>query len=325
MRQPPIGLQLEKAGELLRACRRVHWPPPIPMSVLDQTTRPRPDADPVAFREQGYAVVRQLFDGDEVAQLRATALESLAELERQGRMAADPGAEGTIRGGGGDLLSNPQLRHVLLDPRLLGVVEQLLGGKPLYFGDSSFRVGKNGVRGWHRDNVNRRRLRGGPDWHNEPYSLLRCGVYLQDQSRHSGGLALRPRSNRPGRLRPTLPKFVDAHAGDLVAWDLRTVHSGEVVRVRGLPDLALHPRVQSRLPDSLRVPDGSERIVMFMTFALAGSHLDYYLNYLKSRDYMNRSWSSSRFGPEVWTEAESAGLQVLAPVAVYGSPPDRTA
>ena len=294
------------------------------MSALDQTTRPLPGADPVAFREQGYTVVRQLFDAEEVAQLRTIALESLAELERQGRMATDPGAEGTIRMGGGDLLSNHQLRHVLLDPRVLGVVERLLGGAPVYFGDSSFRVGKNGVRGWHRDNVNRRRLRGGPDWH-DPYPLLRCGVYLQDQSRYSGGLALRPRSNRPRRLRPTLPKLVSAHAGDLVAWDLRTVHSGEVVRIRGLPDLPLHPRVQSLLPNSLRVPDGSERIVMFMTFALAGPQLDYYLEYLKGRDYMNGSWSSSRFGPEVWAEAESAGLRVLAPVDVYGSLPDRTA
>jgi hypothetical protein len=293
------------------------------MSPSDRKTRALPATDAVAFRAQGYAIVRELFEPDEVAQLRATAREMISELERSGHVADDPGREGTIRSGAGDLLSNARLRHVLLDPRVLGVVEDLLGGKPVYFGDSSFRVGKNGVRGWHRDNVNRRRIRGGPDWHGE-YPLVRCGVYLQDQACHSGGLALRPCSNRPGRFRPTLPKFVDAHAGDLVAWNLRTVHSGEVVRMRGLPDLPLHPRLQTRLPGSLRVSDGSERIVMFMTFALSGPHLDNYIRYLKSRDYMCAAWSTSRFGPEVWAEAETAGLHVFAPVPAYGAPPEQS-
>jgi hypothetical protein len=168
--------------------------------------------------------------------------------------------------------------------------------------------------------VNRSRLRGGPDWH-DPYPLLRCGLYLQDQALHSGGLALRPGSNRPGRRLPTLGKLVAAGAGDLVAWDLRTVHSGEVVRARGLPGLALNPRLQSLIPEQRRVPEGRERIVMFMTFGLPGSHLDNYLEYLKGRDYMQQIWSASQFGPEAWSQAESAGLHVLQPVPSYGSPP----
>jgi Phytanoyl-CoA dioxygenase (PhyH) len=294
------------------------------MSISADKTRALPATDPAVFHAEGYAVVRELFAADEVAQLRATAREAISELEATGRVAGDPGREGTIRSGAGDLLSNARLRHVLLDPRVLDVVEDLLGGKPVYFGDSSFRIGKNGVRGWHRDNVNRRRIRGGPDWHG-PYPLLRCGIYLQDQSHHSGGLALRPRSSRPGRVRPTLPRLVDAHAGDLVAWNLRTVHSGEVVRLRGLPDLPLHPRLQTRVPDGLRVPDGSERIVMFMTFALPGPHLDNYIRYLKSRDYMCQAWSASRFGAEAWAEAEGAGLSVFAPIPAYGAPPEQSA
>jgi hypothetical protein len=292
------------------------------MAIPNRQIESPPDVDPYAFRERGYTVVRQVLDPAEVARLRESALETIAELERQGRMATDTGSEGTIRGGGGDLLSISPLRHVLLDPRVLGVVGRLLGGEPVYFGDSSFRVGKNGARGWHRDNANRRRWRGGPDWR-DPYPLLRCGFYLQDQSRHSGGLALRPRSNRLGRLRPTLGKLVNARAGDLVVWSLRTVHSGEVVRMRGLPNLALHPRLQTWLPDGMRVPDGSERIVIFMTFALAGDHLDNFLAYMKTRDYMLTAWSDSRFGAEVWAEAESAGLHMFAPVPTYGAPPDR--
>jgi hypothetical protein len=291
------------------------------MSTANPTLRSLPGLDPVALRERGYTVVRGLLDAEEVRRLRETGRETVAAAERDGRLASETGREGTIRGYAGDLLSIPSLRHVLLDARLLAVVGELLEGEPVYFGDSSFRIGKYGMRGWHRDSVNRRRWRSGPDWR-DPYPLLRCGLYLQDQSRHSGGLALRPGSNRLGLVRPTLAKLVDARPGDLIAWQLRTVHSAEAVRLRGLPRLPLHPRVQTWLPQSLRVGEGDERMVLFMTFARAGDQLDYYIDYLKSRDYMRQAWSVSRFGPEVWAQAQSAGLRVLRPVPEYGSMPE---
>jgi Phytanoyl-CoA dioxygenase (PhyH) len=281
------------------------------------------DAHRASLLRNGYAVVKNLLLSDEVERLRETAIEALGELEGLGLTSTDRGSEGTIRASTCDLLSVPSLRHVLLDARLLGVIERLLGGRPCYFGDSSVRAGKSGARAWHRDNVDRVRWRGGPDWR-DPYPLLRCGLYLQDQAHHSGGLALRPGSNRPGRRVPTLPRLVRAGAGDLVAWDLRIVHAGEVVRPRGLPWLALNPRLQTCLPEIMRVPDDRERIVMFMTFGLAGSHLDHYVAYLKTRDYMNKSWINSRFGEEVWEEAENAGLDVLHPTQEYGTSADST-
>jgi hypothetical protein len=297
--------------------------PEASVSTVNKQAPSFPGVDREAFRRRGYTVVEQLFSVDEIEQLRDVALDTIAECERNGRGGTDTGREGTIRGGEGDLLSTPSLRHVLLDPRLLRVVGGLLGDTPYYFGDSSVRVGKNGARGWHRDNVNRRRWRGGPDWH-DPYPLLRCGLYMQDQARFSGGLALRPSSNRPRRWLPTRGKLVRARAGDLVVWDMRTVHSGEVVRMRGLPRLALHPRLQTLLPDGLRVPEQRERVVMFMTFALPGAHLDHYIAYLKTRDYMRAAWASSRVAPEVWGQAESAGLNVLRSIPEYSALSDQT-
>jgi hypothetical protein len=231
----------------------------------------------------------------------------------------DEGGEGTTRIGNSDLLSIPSLRSVLLDPRLLDVIGQLLGDKPCYFGDSSIRIGRNGARAWHRDNVDRVRWQGGQDW-SEPYRMLRCGLYLQDQAEHSGGLMLRPHSNRPNRRLPSLPKLVKARAGDLVAWDLRIVHSGEAVRPRGLPWLALNPRLQTRLPTAMRVPEGDQRVVMFMTFGCAGAHLEHFIAHYRTRDYMRELWSNSRFGADVWEQAERASLTVLRPVPEYGAP-----
>jgi hypothetical protein len=284
----------------------------------------RVSVDCAAFRARGYLVVRGLFDAAEVQSLRASAREAIEQAQTDGRVALESGPEGAIRFCEGDLLSNPTLRHVLLDPRVLTVVRELLGGQPQYFGDSSVRIGRYGVRGWHRDNVNRRRWRGGPDW-NGSYPILRCGLYLQDSSRHSGGLALRPGSHLPGRVRPTLPKLVDARPGDLVVWVLRTVHSAEAVRPRGLTNLALHPRVQTSLPESLRIPEDGERIVMFMTFGLRSVHLDHYIEYLKSRDYMQASWAASSFEADVREEAERAGLHVLQPVPAYGASVEHSA
>ncbi len=287
------------------------------MPKLDSHAKPFTGLDAVAFRERGYNLVRQLFDAQEVQQLRRIAQETVARAEREGRAGSSTGSEGTFQNGPGDLLSMSSVRHVLLDPRVLAVVRELLGGQPVYFGDSSLRIGKNGARGWHRDNVNRRRWRQGADWQ-DPYPLLRCGLYLQDQVRHSGGLALRPRSNRLGLVRPTLPRLVDARAGDLVVWSLRTVHSGEVVRMRWLPGFPLHPRVQTWLPQSMRAPEDAKRIVLFMTFACTGPQLDYYIDYLKRRDYMQAAWAASHFGPDALKEAESAGLRVILPVPTYG-------
>jgi hypothetical protein len=240
-----------------------------------------------AFRKRGYALVKQVLDAQEVQQLRSLANEVIAEGEREGRISPTRGKEGTLCNAG-DLLGIPALRHVLLDPRVLGIVRELLGGEVVYFGDSNLRIGKSGERGWHRDNVDRRRYwylhgasgrrwGGGPDWGGE-YPIVRCALYLQDQSRFSGGLALRPGSNRPGLVRPTLPMLIDADAGDLVAWELKTVHSAEVVRLRWLPEVPLHPRVQTWLPQSMRVPEQTSRTVLFMTFARTGPQLDRYLD-----------------------------------------------
>jgi len=57
-----------------------------------------------------------------------------------------------------------------------------------------------------------------------------------------------------------------------------------------------------------------------MTFARPGAHLDYYLDYLKRRDYMQAAWANSHFGPDALEEAERAGLRVILPVPTYGVP-----
>jgi len=278
-----------------------------------------PGVDREQFRAQGYAVVKRLFEPAEIEALREDATRAMASAERKGLAVNDPGPEGVARYARCDVLSLPEVRHVLLDHRLLAVIGELLGGTPTYFGESVLRIGTHGGRAWHRDNADRVKRLGGLDWH-EPYRILRCGVYMQDQAGHSGGLAVRPRSNHPGARLRKLPVFIEAEPGDLVIWDLRTVHSGEVIRLRPAPKLPLHPSVQTRLPHFLRLSDDRERMVIFMSFGRRGPHLDHYISYLQTREQNREIWDTSRFGPEVWEKAAEEGLDVLGVTSAYGTP-----
>jgi hypothetical protein len=289
-------------------------------TVSEQRRAVPPTVDRDRFWQRGYVIVRRLFEPSEIETLRAESVRAMAELQRRGLTITDQGPEGTASYGQCDVLSIPEVRHVLLDPRLVGVMRELLGDRPAYFGESVLRIGKHGGRAWHRDNVDRIKRRGGPDWQ-ASYRILRCGVYMQDQASYSGGLALRPRSNQPGLRAPSMPVLVDAVPGDLIVWDLRTVHCGEVIRLRAAPKLPLHPLLQTWLPDRMRLDDQRERMVMFMTFGLRGPHLDHHIDYLKTRKQNRELWATSRFGPDVWDQADKAGLDVLAATPDYGAPP----
>jgi hypothetical protein len=296
-----------------------------------------PQIDVKRFWRQGYTIVRGLFSPGEIERLRARSADAMADRERVGHVTREVGGEGTTRYGGGDLLSMAQVRDVLLDRRVLGTVKQLLGCEPVYWGDSTLRIGMDGHRMWHRDNPDRWDLNL-PDW-TDPYPLVRCGLYLQDHSRHSGGVQVRPRSNRSTlrekgltrawpsfggrRISALLPgRFVASEPGDMVVWELRTMHSGEVARLRPLPPLPMSPALQGALPSWLRVPESAERMVMFMTFGCPGPQLDRYIDWARDKDWMLASWAGSRFGPEVWDAARDAGLEILAVTPEYGSPPD---
>lgn len=293
-------------------------------SITPTAADPRADAYPGVDRElfwaRGYAVIKRLFDPAEIEKLREDAARAMIAAERNGLATHDRGPEGIVRYARCDVLSLPEVRHVILDRRLLAVIGELLDGTPTYFGESVLRIGTHGGRAWHRDNADRVKRLGGLDWH-DPYRVLRCGVYMQDQAHFSGGLAVRPRSNRPGPQVRALPLLVEAEPGDLVVWDLRTVHSGEVIRLRLAPKFPLHPLLQTRLPQSLRLNDERERMVIFMSFGRRGPHLDHYIEYLRTREQNREIWGTSRFGPEVWEQAAEAGLDVLQVAPAYGTAP----
>lgn len=220
---------------------------------------------------EGFTVVRDVFTAEEVDDLR----------ERAAR----------TRDHAGDLLSNSELHEFAVDPRLIRIARELLGGTPVYFGYSSARFGFSGRR-YHKDNADRHDAHA-PDWTQDPYTMLRMGVYLQDHERHSGGLNIRRGSHKSIKNHVGRSHYTASRVGDVVCWTLRTTHGAGGGVLRFAPSLSLNPWWVRTLPRSWFAPEERERIALFTTFGLSDAHLERFLAYVKTRAYMIDLWKNS--------------------------------
>jgi hypothetical protein len=86
-----------------------------------------------AFWRDGYQVLPGVYTPEEIQKFREGAYAS--------------------RSHGGDLLSNPHLKHALTDGRMAEVAKQILGNDDAWYaGDSSFTI-NSGQHGYHKDNA----------------------------------------------------------------------------------------------------------------------------------------------------------------------------
>lgn len=230
-----------------------------------------------AFWENGYALIRNVFDREEIEVLRKHAYQS--RLHK------------------GDLLSNPLLRRVILDDRVLDIAGKILGDTPVYFGDSNCVIGEKS-HGYHKDNADRTDIKA-PDWQSK-YTLIRFGLYLQDHSKHSGGLNVRAQSHNFISAQKGKNVYLATSPGDLVVWNLRTSHSGNGHVLKVMRGLHLDPRIADRLPRFLFSSTDRERVALFFTFGLDDQHLKRYITYLKTRAYMVSTWRNSEYNDAVW-------------------------
>lgn len=230
--------------------------------------------DKQRFEQDGYLVVKHVFTPEEINHLRDDAYKQY-EIDKAKKLDFQlPNLPTKAKYAKGDLLSKDLLRHALLDDRILAIARRILGSDDLiYFGDSSYQIG-TGLRGFHRDNIDRTDLNG-PDWQGE-YTLVRLGIYLQDHKNYSGGLKIKVGTHKSADGRPV---FVDSEAGDVAIWSLKTIHSGNAVRLKMFPDYSINTSgKENMVPSFLKKDQQQERISLFMTFALKSSHLDRYIS-----------------------------------------------
>ncbi len=273
----------------------------------------------LAFQRDGFVLVRNVLDRSEVTELRNAIQTFAGRAKTLGHVLRSATGEVVPVT---DLLGQPGVGWLLSDSRIVAIARRLVGREDLvYFGDSGSMVGGK-LRGFHKDNTNRDTAEH-PDWLS-PYTLVRLGVYLQDHSRHSGGLKVRRSSHLHADI--TSGEIVDlpTQPGDVVAWSLRTTHSGFAVRVRGLPFVHLQPRFEGRLPAWLRRPESCLRIAAFMTFGTNDAHLRNYV--AKHADlatyadnYLYKQWLYNDGSEAASRRLADAGVTLQRPIPGYGS------
>lgn len=245
--------------------------------------------DVPAYWKDGFTIVRNVFSKEEIAQLR----EAAYEYRHQGP---------------GDLLIKPKMRHVLLDGRLVQIVQKVLSRDDIvYYGDSSYTI-TPGRTGYHKDNADRKDGRA-PDWKN-PYTQVRLGVYLQDNYRHSGGLNVRRGSHMKVSTEWGETVYLRTRVGDVGVWSLRTSHSGAGTLLRFPRWWHPSPENAKKVPKIFKAPPDGERISVFAALGADDEHAARYVEYLKSRGYMARSFRASAYNEEIFREAEKIGLRV---------------
>ena len=286
----------------------------------------QPQVDAERFWRDGYLLIKGVFSAEEIQEIRQESLRVLEKQEAQ-NLCEKAGAVTRIRG---DLLSHDGLRHLVVDDRVLHIVRTILGGQPVYFGDSNFQIGR-GLRGWHKDNrLPDRFIHTAGDWQGR-YDVLRVGLYLQDHAVHSGGLGIRAGSHEanpwvrrlekvpPARLRVMAslsygqPVAVASEIGDLVVWNLRTTHSGNVVRLKPFPGRKVPTGVENLAPSWLCLPEDERRVAMFLTYGLEGDHLRRYVEYLQDRGYMEPTWQTLRDDASLSEVVRDKDLQLTIP------------
>lgn len=268
--------------------------------------------DKEKFARDGYLHFPGVFSKDEVRGFREFLVATVPKTD--GATALDV-----------DLLTRPETESFINDGRVVDVARQLLGDKPVYFGDSSaMRYPRTAaVSTFHKDNADRHDYTA-PDWQ-EDYPLIRFGVYLQDHTRQGGGLLVRAGSHRTvakSRLHEVFreevsgwltgkTRYLFAGAGDLLVWNMRLTHAGMGRFLKGPIKRPLTERNQKLVPDFMQAAVGEDRLAMFASFGKEHPLFDRYLESLKMRKYMVKMWRTSSPGEAAIERLEKNGGRYL--------------
>jgi hypothetical protein len=255
------------------------------------------------YLKNGFAILKNVFSKEEIEQFRENALKQMTFDEQNGQVTSYTKSQ--AKHGIGDILSKKYLDNIVLDSRVIKVVKEVLGEEVIYFGDGSYQIGV-GLRGYHRDNVDRE-FKGGPDWDFD-YNIIRFGLYLQDHKKYSGGLKVKVGTHENPTGKSTL---LDIEEGDLIFWNLKLVHSGNAIRLKGIPNLPVD-YLERFIPEFIKKDEQKERIAMFFTFGVKGQAFDRYINeYVKKTPKLLEGLRQSKYSDKTIQLAESSGVELF--------------
>lgn len=260
-----------------------------------------------SFRRDGYLIKHSVFSVQEIKSVRDRVYAQYKADKSLGLNFEKTTPYAYLRLANGCLLSKKELFEIILDQRIIQFAREVLESEHIvYWGDSSYHIG-TGMRGFHRDCVDKHDF-SRPDWLT-PYTLIRIGMYLQDHTQFSGGLKVKPGTHERPNGRSV---FVNSSAGDLVAWSLKLLHSGNAVRLKWCSSVSIdHPYIENRVPSFLKREQEQERIALFMTFASESPHLYRYISeyQLRRNDTIERL-KASTYDQNVLDLARERGVDV---------------
>ncbi len=275
------------------------------------------------FKKNGYLHVPAFFNQEEVATFRAGCRNNKA----------------------GDSVCRPEFNRVMLSPKVIAVVKDLIGNDVIYPGLSLTRTKdfpkSFGSRFFHTDVVD-----DDMDY-THPYPIINTGIYLQDHIHYSNALKVIPGSHtRPCVTSKTISgavknivlaiikgnvrdawRILNLHrsvnlpsqAGDLLIWYVRTHHSGYGVRPKFFTNWSLPPVLENWIPRFLRLPDNPDRDVMLSIYAAPSKYLEPYLLKQIKKGYRHEHYigNSCLESSEVQELARSQGVTIRNDGYVY--------
>jgi len=256
------------------------------------------DSQKEQFERDGFLLVKNVLKPEEVDALRKICYDTIESDKKTGTMFMHRFASNHL----GDLVNIPKTKSLILDDRVVGMAEKILGDRVTYFGDSIFEIGI-GSRGFHKDTSNRED-QNHPDW-TEDYPVIRIAFYLQDHTKHSGGLKVRQGSHNTVKTNKGKAMFVETEPGDAVIFCLRTSHAGNGVRLKFMPNTSISHILEKRVPSFLKLPELDERVSIFLTYGLKSGALDRYMDFMRNHKIYQQRIEHSEYPDELVEEIKT--------------------
>jgi hypothetical protein len=100
---------------------------------------------------------------------------------------------------------------------------------------------------------------------------------------------------------------------------MRLTHSGNNRKLRFAPGLALHPRLEAKLPAAVTVPEQMRRMAAFCSLGKPGSHVDRYIARMNEREKDYKPYFQfARNRSEAARLLEPHGVTLRVPNEYYG-------
>lgn len=245
-----------------------------------------------AFYRNGYTVIRSLFTPDQIEYY----------IRQLDQLSVGRGTKWTLPDG---VCQHRPFWDVIFQPAILEAVRSLLGENIKFLQHDDLHVGFSSFH-WHRDSVCRT-YGEGPDWEerNEPYQLLRVGIYLQESS---GGfrLGLVPGSQQPGRLPEKERRLIERTTSGLSK--VRTLLGANDPLAERADWIPTSPG-DCILFDPRTVHTGSEfegtKYSIFVAFGVENGHFRNHYNYYR---YLRDDLKYRALHPELAERLQAAGL-----------------